>query len=44
MNKEEGGFMRERKPGHWHDILPNVSIAVSAVAVVLALVALAARM
>ena len=36
--------MRERKPGCWHDILPNVSIAVSVVAVVLAAAALAARM
>lgn len=36
--------MRERNPRRWHDILPNVSLAVPVVAVVLALAALAARM
>lgn len=36
--------MRERNPRRWHDILPDVSLAVSAVSLLLAILAFAVRL
>ena len=44
MNRGGGEIMKKRIREHWHDILPDVSLVVSAVSLLLAILAFSVRL